>query len=60
MIETTRGPVEHIDILVVGAGFGGLAMADRLLREKKGRDFLVLEAAEEVGRAADRSETDEA
>lgn len=49
MIETTRGPVEHIDILVVGAGFGGLAMADRLLREKKGRDFLVLEAAEEVG-----------
>lgn len=49
MIETTRGPVDQIDILVVGAGFGGIAMADRLLREKRGRDFLVLEAADEVG-----------
>lgn len=49
MIETTRGPVDQIDILVVGAGFGGIAMADRLLRDKRGRDFLVLEAADEVG-----------
>lgn len=49
MIETTRGPVDQIDTLVVGAGFGGIAMADRLLREKRGRDFLVLEAADEVG-----------
>lgn len=49
MIETTRGPVDQIDILVVGAGFGGISMADRLLREKRGRDFLVLEAADEVG-----------
>ena len=49
MIETPRGPVDQIDLLVLGAGFGGIAMADRLLREGHGRDFLVLERAEEVG-----------
>ena len=49
MIETPRGPVEQIDVLVVGAGFGGIAMADRLSRDGRGRDFLVLEAADEVG-----------
>lgn len=49
MIETTHGPVEQIDVLVVGAGFGGIAMADRLLRDGRGQDFLVLEAADEVG-----------
>ncbi|UVE95627.1 NAD(P)/FAD-dependent oxidoreductase [Dietzia sp. B32] len=49
MIETPRGPVDQIDLLVVGAGFGGIAMADRLLREGRGRDFLVVEAAESVG-----------
>ena len=49
MIDTPRGPVDQIDLLVVGAGFGGLAMADRLLRENRGEEFLVLEAADEVG-----------
>ena len=49
MIETPRGPVDRIDTLVVGAGFGGLAMADRLLRQGHGRELLVLEAAGEVG-----------
>ena len=49
MIETPRGTVDHIDLLVLGAGFGGIAMADRLLREGRGRDFLVLERAAEVG-----------
>lgn len=49
MIDTPRGPVDQIDLLVVGAGFGGIAMADRLLREGRGRDFLVAEAADAVG-----------
>nr|WP_306226698.1 NAD(P)-binding protein [Dietzia sp. Die43] len=49
MINTPRGPVEQIDLVVVGAGFGGIAMADRLLGEGRGRDFLVLEAADSVG-----------
>ena len=49
MIETPRGPVDQIDLLVVGAGFGGLAMADRLLRDGRAEEFLVVEAADEVG-----------
>ena len=49
MIDSPRGPVEHTDLLVLGAGFGGIAMADRLLRDGHGRDFLVLEKADEVG-----------
>lgn len=49
MIETPRGPVSHVDLLVLGAGFGGIAMADKLLRDGRGRDFLVLERADEVG-----------
>jgi cation diffusion facilitator CzcD-associated flavoprotein CzcO len=40
--------VEHVDIAIVGAGFGGLGMAINL--EKAGRrDFVVLERAEDVG-----------
>src|SRR3954451_16567146 len=39
---------EHVDIAIVGAGFGGLGMAINL--EKAGRsDFVVLERAEDVG-----------
>ena len=49
MIDTPSGPVDQIDLLVLGAGFGGIAMADRLLGDGRGRDFLVLERAEEVG-----------
>ncbi|MBB1032012.1 NAD(P)/FAD-dependent oxidoreductase [Dietzia sp. SLG310A2-38A2] len=49
MIDTPRGPVDHVDILVVGAGFGGISMADRLLREGRGGDLMVVEAADEVG-----------
>lgn len=49
MLDTSRGPVDSVDTLVIGAGFGGIAMADRLLREKGTGDLLVLEAADEVG-----------
>ena len=49
MIDTPLGPVDHIGTLVIGAGFGGIAMADRLLREGRGSDLLVVEAADEVG-----------
>lgn len=48
MITTSRGPVDSVGTLVIGAGFGGIAMADRLLKEKT-TDFLVLESADEVG-----------
>lgn len=49
MITTPRGPVDAVTTLIVGAGFGGMAMADRLLREPGHDDLLVLEAAGEVG-----------
>ena len=39
---------EHVRVLVVGAGFGGLAMAIRL-DEGGERDFLVLERGSDVG-----------
>jgi cation diffusion facilitator CzcD-associated flavoprotein CzcO len=38
----------HADVVVVGAGFSGLAMA-RELRRRGHRDFLVLERADDVG-----------
>jgi cation diffusion facilitator CzcD-associated flavoprotein CzcO len=39
---------EHVDIAIVGAGFGGLGMAINLERACR-RDFVVLERAEDVG-----------
>jgi cation diffusion facilitator CzcD-associated flavoprotein CzcO len=42
------GLPEHVDVAVVGAGFGGLGMAIKL--KQAGRDdFLVIERADEVG-----------
>src|SRR3954453_6573766 len=39
---------QHVDIAIVGAGFGGLGMAINL--EKAGRrDFVIVERAEDVG-----------
>lgn len=49
MITTPRGPVDSVDTLVIGAGFGGISMADRILRDRPGADLLMLEAADEVG-----------
>lgn len=40
--------VEHRRIVIIGAGFGGLGMAIRLLKKQE-RDFLLLEKANEVG-----------
>jgi cation diffusion facilitator CzcD-associated flavoprotein CzcO len=38
----------HVDVAVIGAGFGGLAMAKRLLDEGM-EDFVLLEKADDVG-----------
>jgi cation diffusion facilitator CzcD-associated flavoprotein CzcO len=45
---TAPGAVEHRRIVVIGAGFGGLGMAIRLL-QKGIRDFVVLEKGSDVG-----------
>ena len=39
---------DHARVAIIGAGFGGLGMAVRLVREGR-RDFVVLERAAEVG-----------
>lgn len=49
MIDTSHGSRDSVRTLVIGAGFGGIAMADRLLRQDRGADLLVVEAAEQVG-----------
>jgi cation diffusion facilitator CzcD-associated flavoprotein CzcO len=46
-MDTTTLP-EHVRVLVVGAGFGGLAMAIKL-EEAGERDFLVVERGPDVG-----------
>ena len=40
---------EHVDIAIVGAGFGGLGMAIRLKQAAPDTSFVVLERAPEVG-----------
>jgi len=40
--------MEHVKVVIAGAGFSGLAMANRL-RESGRSDFVVLERAEEIG-----------
>lgn len=40
--------MEHVKLVIVGAGFSGLAMANRL-RQSGREDFLILERAQEIG-----------
>ncbi len=46
-LRTRNGAAEHHDVIVVGAGFGGVYAVHRLLKD--GRDVLCLEAAADVG-----------
>jgi cation diffusion facilitator CzcD-associated flavoprotein CzcO len=47
-MDETTGANPHLDVVVVGAGFGGLCMAIKL-REAGIENFVVLEKANEVG-----------
>ena len=42
-------PSDHVDVAIVGAGFGGLGMAIRLKQEHPDTTFTVLERASDVG-----------
>jgi cation diffusion facilitator CzcD-associated flavoprotein CzcO len=44
----TGAPPEHVEVAIVGAGFGGLCLGIKLLEEGN-RDFVILEQGEEVG-----------
>jgi cation diffusion facilitator CzcD-associated flavoprotein CzcO len=41
-------PPEHVDVVIVGAGFSGIGMAMSLTRAGR-RDFVILEQADEIG-----------
>ncbi len=44
------GPiVDHVDVLIVGAGVSGIGCADHLQREQPGKTYLILEAREATG-----------
>ncbi|WP_375176255.1 flavin-containing monooxygenase [Marinobacter mobilis] len=45
---TAQGPIQEADVVIVGAGFGGLCMAIKL-REAGFENVVILEKAEEVG-----------
>ena len=45
---STNHAVQKTKIAIIGAGFGGLAMAIRLLQQQM-TDFMILEKADEVG-----------
>ena len=45
---STNHAVQKTKIAIIGAGFGGLAMAIRLLQQQI-TDFIILEKADEVG-----------
>ncbi len=44
-----KTPVEHVDVLIVGAGISGIGSAYHLKEQCPGKSFLVLEALESYG-----------
>jgi monooxygenase len=49
MTELTAEPLEHLDVLVVGAGLSGVGAAVHLMQKSPDRTFAVLEAREAIG-----------
>jgi cation diffusion facilitator CzcD-associated flavoprotein CzcO len=47
--ESRSDPVEHVDVLVVGAGISGIGAAYHLQHECPGKSFAILEAREAIG-----------
>ena len=41
--------VRHVDVAIVGSGFAGLGVAIQLKRQRVTEDFVILEAADDVG-----------
>ena len=49
MTEQTAAPLEHLDVLVVGAGLSGVGAAVHLMQKSPDRTFAVLEARAAIG-----------
>jgi monooxygenase len=47
--ESEPAPVEHLDVLVVGAGISGIGAGYHLQNECPGRSYAILEARETIG-----------
>lgn len=47
--EQAAGAVEHVDVLIVGAGISGIGAAYHLKRQAPGASFVVLEAKDSFG-----------
>lgn len=45
----TSSAVEHVDVLIVGAGISGIGAACHLQMEAPGRTFLILEGRDDIG-----------
>jgi cation diffusion facilitator CzcD-associated flavoprotein CzcO len=48
-IDASGAGVEHVDVLVVGAGISGIDAAHHLVTEQPGRSFAVLDALDDLG-----------
>lgn len=48
MRDVTKDPIQKTKVAIIGAGFGGLAMAIRLLQSQI-NDFVILEKTNDVG-----------
>jgi cation diffusion facilitator CzcD-associated flavoprotein CzcO len=47
--EATSDPVEHLDVIVVGAGISGIGAGYHLQNECPGKSYAILEAREAIG-----------
>jgi monooxygenase len=48
-LDTSEKPVEHLDVLIVGAGLSGIGAACHLKTNCPGKSFAILEARDAVG-----------
>ena len=49
MTETREGPIEHTDVVIVGAGISGIGAAYHLQTECPERSFTILEGRNDLG-----------